>query len=125
MFVCLRGSRNRKEFYQDDWALVLTDEKIDCQLLAYASGIPEFFVLATSLLRTIYRCLDASFLFSQLSVAKIGFSVIAWFEMRELPVCMYGKSIFVFCVISYFSLSFFFMSVFIYRKSSFLISCRL
>ena len=29
-FVCLRESRDRKEFYKDNWALVPVDKKIEC-----------------------------------------------------------------------------------------------
>ena len=81
-------------------------------------------MLATSLLCTIYRFLDYSFLFSHLLVAKVGF-FIACFEMSALSACMYRNFIFVSFVISYFSLCFLFcMSVFVDRTLSFLISCR-
>ena len=59
-------------------------------------------MLDASHLCTIYRFLDTSFLFSQLSVAKVGFSFIACLEVRALSVCMFRKSIFVSFVISYF-----------------------
>ena len=41
--------------------------------MACASGFSAFFVFATLLLCTIDRFLDTSFLFSQISVAKVVF----------------------------------------------------
>lgn len=93
-----------------------------------ASGFSDFFLLASLLLCTICQFLGTSVLCSQLSVAKVGFfnSFIAGFEIRALSFCMYRKSIFVSFVISYFSLNMLYcMSVFIFRKLSFLTLCRL
>ena len=62
--------------------------------------VSAFYVLATPLLCTIDRLLDTSVLFSQVSVAKVGFFFyIARFEMRAWSVYMYRKSIFVSFVI--------------------------